>query len=975
MITEKLKDWLNDASSYELLNTYKIEQQVLYPFVNNGEDFYIALLNRLFFTIREESIDVESTKEELLQVVKGLMLYSDDNTAENFKGVNRHNNLLYIAAIYFLCEYYALSHLFMWKARRYNYGNESAQLLYSILAGSKKYSSQGVPLCLLLDTFMDTGDGRALDEIEGRLNQKVSENSYEGLDDFFDTHIVISVLKRFKANNIWKDLMPYGGEKLWKNYITYSVRQHIYSLLPSQEDAIRKGALAFNRSFSLKMPTSAGKTFLTELLVYQEIMRNPEAKILYLAPLRSLSRELKERYGSLSREFNFDFRAAYGGCTTTAEEETIENAKLLIATPETFTTLEGSIEDLTSNYTLVICDEGQLLEDKTRGANYELLLTRLKRNPQTRFLFISAIIPNISEINTWLGGSVEEIGDSQYRPCKIRFAIAQNNNGHANVQYANEAINDFTVAVDDFLNEKQLQSLKTSHKSFSCAIALKAMDAGPVMLYCSMKDGNMGCVAHAEESMRLLGGRAFRKPVSYIEDTEWLNKAIEYCAYQLGDDYRLTNCLKLGMAYHHGQMPQDLRELIEMSIGKRTIQLVVCTKTLSEGINMPIKTAVLGNITNPADGSFTKPLDLRDLKNIVGRVGRAGKERYGMIIVPVKENVKPARKVISVLKGEEVERANGSLYYVVKEILDKSLSTEEEINNYLESEGVAEAIDTLIKLNKENVELDELNLDDVIEDSLAYYLADEDLKQEVRRVFRIRYKYITETLTKEEYGKFLLYGLPLTDYKELKEVLADKTAEDFAFDNALDGGWIHLMIETVYSMSSVKRDVERLSKTKPLFTVHNDTGVKERLLVEWLSGQQYVEMAAHTGCTVEQATLYVDFLQKTVAVKVQAIVAYIKETFGVENPLMDIWSDMVKRGVSDERALFLIDSGLGERILVNFLADFGKENFPLVDEKDEFEDEIIHSRLVDEYVMNLQIPVLLKERWKQYLRSKGMMYE
>jgi len=970
MITEKLKNWLNDASSYELLNTYKIEQQAMYPFVNNGEDFYIALLNRLFFSIKEESIDVESTKEDLLQVVKGLLLYSDDNTAENFKGVNRHNNLLYISATYFLCEYYALSNLFMCKASRYNYGNESAQLLYSILAGSKKYSSPGVTLCLLLDTYMDAGNGRALDEIENKLNQKVSENIYESLDDFFDTHIVISVLKRFKASNIWKSLTPYGGKDFWKNYISYSVRHNIYSLLPSQEDAIRKGALVFNRSFSLKMPTSAGKTFLTELLVYQEITRNPEAKILYLAPLRSLSRELKDRYGSLSRVFNFDFRAAYGGCTTTAEEETIEKAKLLIATPETFTTMEGSIEDLTSSYTLVICDEGQLLEDKTRGANYELLLTRLKRNPQTRFLFISAIIPNISEINTWLGGSAEEIGDSQYRPCKIRFAIAQNNNGHANVRYANEAINGDTVAVDDFLNDEQQHSLNKSHKSFSCAIALKAMDAGPVMLYCSMKDGNMGCVAHAEETMRLLGGSAFRTPVSYIEDAEWLKKVIEYCAYQLGDNYRLTNCLRLGMAYHHGQMPQDLRELIEMSIGKRTIRLVVCTKTLSEGINMPIKTAVLGNITNPADGSFTKPLDLRDLKNIIGRVGRAGKESYGLIIVPVKNNVKPADKVISVLRGEEVERANGSLYYVVREILDKGLITEDEINNYLESEGVAEAIDTLIKLYKEDVELDKLNLDDVIQDSLAYYLADQEMKQEVRKVFRIRYNYITETLPKEEYGKFLQYGLPLTDYKKLKEVLAYKTAEDFAFENALDGGWIHLMMETVYSMSSVKRDVERLSNAKPLFTVHSDTGVKERLLAEWLSGQQYVEMAALARCTVEQAALYVDFLQKTFAVKMQAVVAYIKETFGVENPLMDIWPDMVKRGVSDERALFLIDSGLSDRILVNILADYGKKNFPYVDEKDDFEYEIIHNRSVDGYVMNLQIPVLLKDRWKQYLSSK-----
>ena len=30
-------------------------------------------------------------------------------------------------------------------------------------------------------------------------------------------------------------------------------------------------------------------------------------------------------------------------------------------------------------------------------------------------------IPNISDINQWLGGNIHEVGDSTYRPCKIRF--------------------------------------------------------------------------------------------------------------------------------------------------------------------------------------------------------------------------------------------------------------------------------------------------------------------------------------------------------------------------------------------------------------------------------------------------------------------------------------------------------------------------------------------------------------------------
>ena len=974
-MAETLQNWINDASAYELLNTYRIEQQRLYLFLNKSEDFYISLLNRMFFTMRDRKLKLEEKKGILLQIVKGLLVYSEETTAENFDGVNRNNNLLYIAAIYYLCEYNALSKLFMMRAQKYEFENESAQMLYSIMAGSEKYAQKGSKLCQLLRDYMYTGNEGKLNAIEERLQEKINLNAYMSLDDFFDTQVAVWIMEKFSESNLWKILIPHGGEKLWDEYIEYSVKNHIYALLPSQEDAISKGLLDYTRSFSLKMPTSAGKTFLTELLVYQELKNNPDAKILYLAPLRSLSRELKKRYGRLSHVFNFDFRAAYGGCTTSSEEESIEKAKLLIATPETFTTLEGTIDDLTEGYSLVICDEGQLIEDKHRGVNYELLLTRLKRNGKARFLFISAVIPNISDINQWLGGASGEVGDSTYRPCKIRFAWATKEDGHIKVQYANDALNDFSVVVSDFLNEVQAKLVDKTQKSLSCALALKAMEAGPVMLYCSLKDGNRGCVEHAEEVLKMLGDPVFKKPSSFVQDEDLLSKVTEYCAYQLGDDYRLTQCIKEGFAYHHGQMPQDLRELIETSIESKAIYLVVCTKTLSEGINMPIKTAVLANITNPADRTFKNSLELRDLKNIVGRVGRAGKESYGLVLVPIMgKNTEPARKVIQVLQnGEEVERANGSLYYIVLQLRNKGLISDEDINAFLESEGVAESIDTLITLHKDAMELDEINLDDVLEDSLAHYLGDEDTKKVVKRIFAIRYAYLRKILPNDEYGKYLHIGLPLSDYIVLKQLFANKSIEDFELHSPVDGKWIHLIAETVYALESVIHDLTYVSKSKPLFKIHNDLALAERILLYWISGKQYVEISSECGCTVEQAVLYVDFIQKVIAVKAQAIVSYIEETYEFESPLMKLWPDMIKRGVVDGKALWIIDSGLGDRVLVNMLASYFDGDYIYEDDKEMLLEAVVHSAAVDSYVMESNIPKLLKERWKQYLRSNGVM--
>lgn len=83
-------------------------------------------------------------------------------------------------------------------------------------------------------------------------------------------------------------------------------------------------------------------------------------------------------------------------------------------------------------------------------------------------------------------------------------------NGHIIVGYANDAVNNVSVQANDFLNERQAKLVGTTQKSLSCALSLKAMEAGPVMLYCSMKDGNRGCISHAVEILGLLGRQGFR---------------------------------------------------------------------------------------------------------------------------------------------------------------------------------------------------------------------------------------------------------------------------------------------------------------------------------------------------------------------------------------------------------------------------------------------------------------------------------
>lgn len=168
----------------------------------------------------------------------------------------------------------------------------------------------------------------------------------------------------------------------------------------------------------------------------------------------------------------------------------------------------------------------------------------------------------------------------------------------------------------------------------------------------------------------------------------------------------------------------------------------------------------------------------------------------------------------------------------------------------------------MINLNKDDTELIDINLDNIIEDSLAYYLGDKETKKEVKKIFTIRYEHLRKTLSNNEYDKYLHIGLPLADYKMLKRLFADKTTEDFEIHSPVDDSWIHLMMETVYALESVKFDLKNVSKSKPLFRIHKDLTLAERILTCWICGKQYVEIAAECRCSAEQAALYVDFIQK-----------------------------------------------------------------------------------------------------------------
>lgn len=129
-------------------------------------------------------------------------------------------------------------------------------------------------------------------------------------------------------------------------------------------------------------------------------------------------------------------------------------------------------------------------------------------------------------------------------------------------------------------------------------------------------------------------------------------------------DYYLIECVRHGVAFHFGRLPQRIREQVERLFSEGELNYVFCTSTLLEGVNLPAKNIfILNNAI-----ALSKFSDI-DFWNLAGRAGRLSKELSGNIIcvrasnkknrwdqpdkdLTVVRNRKIQKIVPSVIKGE-----------------------------------------------------------------------------------------------------------------------------------------------------------------------------------------------------------------------------------------------------------------------------------------------------------------------------------
>ncbi|GAA6048956.1 hypothetical protein JCM3770_007137 [Rhodotorula araucariae] len=362
----------------------------------------------------------------------------------------------------------------------------------------------------------------------------------------------------------------------------------------------------------ISAPTGAGKTVLFELAIlrlFTSASAN-EAKVLYMAPTKSLcsertldwKRKFEQALGWTVQELTGDSE------TSTSAWRDFANARIIVTTPEKWDAMTRKWHDhgaTLGKLRLFCVDEVHTVGTDVRGAVLEVVVSRMKTlGTSTRFVAVSATVPNIHDVAEWLGtgpvgepehepAKVFQFGD-EFRPCKLQKIV---------IGYAKNG-NDFAFA--NGLNCKLYELVK------------QYSSAKPVLVFCNTRKG---CLQAAEAL-----AKEYKQALSSSSRASLAWPKPPRSEYKTSDKH-LAALFENGIATHHAGMDANDRRLVERLFIDGGISVVCSTSTLAVGVNLPARMVIIRGTKAFIDGQNK---DYNDLE-ILQMIGRAGRPQFDTI--------------------------------------------------------------------------------------------------------------------------------------------------------------------------------------------------------------------------------------------------------------------------------------------------------------------------------------------------------
>lgn len=514
-----------------------------------------------------------------------------------------------------------------------------ATFLGYLLSGKDLCVSSNVPseisTCRLLNEFYNNGTG--IDNMHAIL-KKYRADIYRKDDpmEIYYVDILCAVIISAVNASSWKLLPSYSqlDLPLWENYLRSSKAPKM--LWPAQQ-LIGKSGIFRGKSAVVQLPTGVGKTKSIELILRSAFISGRTATAIIVAPLRALCNEIANDMANafeneaiinqfsdiLENDFSLD---TYGNVLPT----------ILICTPEKLSYIIHHQASFIEEIGLFIFDEGHMFDEGSRGAFYELMLSDIRDSisSEKQIVLLSAVLSNAKQIQEWLlGENGIWASDPQIKatPKTVGF-ISQTRDIHYYSDDPNHE--DFFVprSIDvTLLNNRPRERKKRFFPDLS--------SANDIAIYYSEKLCNNGgaaifanrtiTVRTVIERLIELKDRGYElQKIKANSDNSEMKRLATLMADYYGEHHPYTVACSLGVAPHYSNLPNGLRLAIENAFRNKKMRLVVCTSTLAQGVNIPIKYLFMTNFS-----VSNKTMSVRSFQNLMGRTARSGMYTEGSVIV------------------------------------------------------------------------------------------------------------------------------------------------------------------------------------------------------------------------------------------------------------------------------------------------------------------------------------------------------
>ncbi|KAJ3673940.1 hypothetical protein LUZ60_005932 [Juncus effusus] len=468
------------------------------------------------------------------------------------------------------------------------------------------------------------------------------------------------------------------------------VKKGILQLYPWQVECILVEGVLEKRNLVYCASTSAGKSFVAEILMLRRILSTQKMAMLVL-PYVSICAEKAEHLEKLLEPLGKHVRSYYGsqGGSSLAKDTsvavcTIEKANSLVNR----LLEEGRLSELG----IIVIDELHMVGDQHRGYLLELMLTKLRyasgegkpssnSSPSNnsvssgtdldarglQIVGMSATMPNVGAVAGWLNAALYQ---TDFRPVPLEEFV----------KVGNTIYDKRMEAVRVMKRSADLGGKDPDHIVELCNEVV--VEGHSVLIFCSSRKGCESTAKHVAKFLdKLSNGSSAEQNGSEISD---ISSAIEALKRSpAGLDPVLEETLSCGVAYHHAGLTVEEREVVETCYRKGLVRVLTATSTLAAGVNLPARRVI-----------FRQPKIGRDFidgsryRQMAGRAGRTGIDTKGeSILICRPEELKRITSVITSdcppLHSCLSDTSNGMTHSLMEVVAGGSVQTADDVDRYV----------------------------------------------------------------------------------------------------------------------------------------------------------------------------------------------------------------------------------------------------------------------------------------------------